>query len=788
MREPVVSPREHEVLSALADRLTNAEIADRLFISVRTVENHVSALLRKLDAKNRRALAEIARQPRGAVDTEIRRLPATRGRLVGREEELAKVAAALETSRWVTIVGPAGVGKTRLALEAAGCFADDASVVFVDLTATRDDSTALSALLGAALVGDEPRSSWQAAFSRRFGTRSTLVVIDNCEHVVEVAADLAVGLMDVGPTLRVLATSREPFAVAAERVVLLTPLPIPNEGATTDSLYSNPSVELFIDRAAALGQDVVVDETTGPYLGSICRRLDGIPLALELAAAQLPALSPKQIDDRLSDRFALLRGPFGARSPRHATLETALAWSYDLLDVHERALMDRLAVFRGTFALEAVEEVATGPPIAAADVVVLLVRLVRKSLVVAEQVGADKRYRLLETMREFGWQRLTDAGELSQWRERHRQWIFGLMRAASEGLSCGVVPTWLDYLDVELDNIEVALGWSMSSPERAAEAMPVIRGLERYWMARGVRRAHGVRWSTAAAERATGLPVVARVEALLGATLLVMWSDLSAARALTDMAKRLAGPAGDPVAMGYAALADAWVHLFAGPTEDVARLAATAGDLIQEDDPVHPWAAVATATLHGYDGDHARAGSQIAEIGKAFLGNDDRHLYGAWLSWSADFLVAGGELASARMQLDASLREAQVADCASCESQALASLALLEDDAANRLRTGRSALRLARDIGEPWGVFCALEVVVGALAAGGWPEDAALLAGATRAARAQSGLVSILPGRAAALTDGEARALAELGTSAFDELARDGARLDLPSAVVHALG
>jgi predicted ATPase/DNA-binding CsgD family transcriptional regulator len=779
-----VSAREAEVLDALGDRLTNNEIAERLVVSVRTVETHVSALLRKFGVDNRRELAAIAATRRRTAETTARRLPSTRNLFVGRTDEVAVVTRLLATERLVTLVGPAGVGKTRLAIEAARQVEPDA--VFVDLTPSATGRV-LPTVASAVGAGSDQGRSLAAALTDRLAASSGLLVLDNCEHVVAEAAEVVTQLLDQVSELRILATSREPLAIGGERAVALAPLPVPTGDENVEDVAANPAVQLFLDRARAADAGFAGEVSSAATIASICRQLDGIPLAIELGAAQIAALTPQQIDVRLADRFRLLRAP-ARQNERHAAMETAIAWSYELLDPRERAVLDRLAVFRGAFTLEAAEVVAADPPVVSADVLELLVRLVRRSLVVAERTGDVRTYRLLETTREYSWQRLASAGELVARRDRHRDWIFGRMREAAEGLSCSVVPAWLDALDDELPNIEAALEWSMTTPEGAAEALPVIRSLERYWLARGVRRAHGVRWSAAAAHRATGLPVADRVESLLGAVLLMIWSDIRGARTLADEAAKLADASPDPRARGYAALAQAWVALLSGSADEAAAFAAVGERLLDDDDPIRLWAGAALSVVHACRGDYPTAAELTNAVAHDFQRSGDHHMYGAWLSFAVDFEVAAGDRTAAREHAEIAIVEARAADCASCEAQAVGSRALLLDAPEQRLAAARDAVRLAYDIAEPWGVFLELEIVVGALADGGALADAALLAGAVHGLRAEAGMPAIVPSRVAALRHGEDVARAGLGDEAFAELVRDGKRLDYASAVAHALG
>ena len=784
-----VSARENEVLDALADRLTNREIAERLVLSIRTVEAHVAALLRKLGAQNRRELAAIAHTRRiGAADAAAGRLPASLTRFVGRESELSELAAAHRANRLLTLVGPAGVGKTRLAVEAARSTEQTAAAVFVDLAARRDLGglwAAVANALGVSEVGGRPL---QWAVRDHLAGRPVLLVLDNCEHVLDASAELVSHLLD-SPDTRVLATSRERLGIPGEQVITLAPLPVPDSEVVTAAGSADlPAVQLLVDRVRSSDAAFRLDDDNAPVIAAICRRLDGMPLALELAAAQIPALTPIQIDTRLRDRFQLLRAPVRASTTRHQALDAAVAWSWDLLEPRERALLDRLSVFRGTFTLDAVEAVAAGTPVGTGATVDLLVALVRKSLVVPQRDGIEHRYRLLETMREFGWRRLQDADELAIWRERHRQWMFAKMREAAEGLSCGVLPTWLDALDADLDNMEAALECSFETAAGAAEALTVIRSLEHYWMARGVRRALGVRWSTMAAERAVDVAPAARVDSLLGAVLLVIWSDLHAAQVLADKAASLAAAHSDLTATGYAALAQAWVRIFRGEFPLAATWVARAQEAIADADPVYPWIPFAQAMTCGHDGRAGDAAAIVRGVAEEFRSRDDPHMFGAALTVAADFEVVAGEVPVAAEHVDIGIEQAEIADCASCLSQAVSSRALLPEDPVSRLESARRSVRLASEIGEVWGVLGGLDVTVGALAASGRLDEAATLAGATRGVRLSTGMAAILPGRAAALARGESLAREGLGERAYETLARDGARFDYAAAVAYALG
>ena len=552
-------------------------------------------------------------------------------------------------------------------------------------------------------------------------------------------------------------------------------------------LDERSAAELFRSRATAV-EPTLGDEDVGTAqaISSICRRLDGIPLALELAAAQVVAFTPQQIDARLTDRFSLLRAPARGRSARHAALETALGWSYDLLTAAERMLVDRLAVFRGRFGVEAVEAVVTDMVIDAAAVAELLARLVRKSLVVAETTGAERRYRLLETVREYGWSRLSAAHELEQWRQRHLDWVFDLMTGAVDDPNRGEQAQRFATLDEELPNIEAALEWSLRAPDHAARALTAVLGIRSYWMAGGIRRGHGLRWLQATAAAATSVSASARVRALLDAVILHTLDDLHAASTLADAARAMAGE--DVLAQAYAALASAFVEVHGGG--DAERAAREAIEMIPVDDELHWWARYMLALDLGQHGHLVEAAAVLREVIDALRGFGDEHHADGTLAYVADLALAVGDIDAARRDAEGALVVARRFGCASCESMALIALALVEhpDDPDERLASGRRALDLAHRIGETWNILAALDLIAAALADAGEFHQAAILGSAATVLRAQSGYAPVLPTRGAELERALRRARASLDHASFTELERDGATLDLESAVALALG
>ncbi|GIH37731.1 SARP family transcriptional regulator [Microbispora corallina] len=422
-------------------------------------------------------------------------LPAQLTPLVGRDADLDRIASLLAGSRLVTLTGPGGTGKTRLAAEAAARRPGD--VFFVELAALGDGADVPHAVLGALglregglpagpgpgrpAVPADPAARLVAALS----ARPALLVLDNCEHVVEDVARLADRLLGACPSLRVLATSREALGITGERLHPVPPLDLPPAGAPVEAALASPAVQLFADRARAVRPDFLLDAGDGDDavvrdVVSVCRALDGLPLAIELAAARMRSLPVGEIASRLGS----LAGPFsvlsrGSRTaqPRHRTLRAVVEWSWDLLDETERTLARRLTVFAGGATLEAAEAVCGLP-----DTDGVLASLVDKSLVEA----VDGRYRMLETIRAFCAGRLAEAGEEKRFRHAHRAYVLDLGRAADPRLRGPEQVEWLRRLNAEHDNLHAAV-------RRAAEDGDVEGGLRLmaatlgYWMLRGLR-------------------------------------------------------------------------------------------------------------------------------------------------------------------------------------------------------------------------------------------------------------------------------------------------------------
>src|SRR6516164_504795 len=364
-------------------------------------------------------------------------LPAELTTFVGRRGELAEVRRLLAGSRLVTLTGVGGVGKTRLALRAAAglarAFRD--GVWLVQLDQLRDQALVAQAVAGALGLQDRAGYAQAAALADYLSARQLLLVLDNCEHLVDAAAKLADLLLRAAAGLRVLATSREALTTDGETVLAVPPLAAPEAGRrlTVAELARFPAAGLFAERAAQVVPGFALNEANMAAVAGICGRLEGLPLAIELAAAQTRVLSPEQIDARLGDRLGLLTRGGRARPARQQTLRASIEWSWELCTRAERLLWARCSVFAGGFELDAAEDICADDRLAAGDVLDLLAALASKSILAVEHGEGVARYRLPETLREYGQERLRESGEDTALRRRHRDWHEQLARRADTG-------------------------------------------------------------------------------------------------------------------------------------------------------------------------------------------------------------------------------------------------------------------------------------------------------------------------------------------------------------------
>ncbi|MDX1658622.1 MAG: BTAD domain-containing putative transcriptional regulator [Nitriliruptorales bacterium] len=408
-------------------------------------------------------------------------LPAALTSFVGRDEEIRAIIGLLVDHRLVTLTGVGGVGKTRLALEIARASIEHHThgVWRVELAPLTDPDAITKTVATALSVPERPDQPLRDTLVAFLRDRDLLLVLDNCEHLLDPAARLVTDLLTGCPELRVLATSREGLGVPGEMLRPLRSLTVPDPDADPDEMGTVASVRLFIDRASEVDPAFALSPGNADAVAGICRQLDGIPLAIELAAARTAALSPHQIADRLGDRFQLLTGGSRTALPRHQTLKAAVDWSYDLLSERERAVLRRLSVFRGGFTLEAAEDVAAGDDVDRTQVLDALSHLVEQSLVTVERGRADARYDLLETIRQYALQRLRADDDTEAVRRRHLGHVVALAEHAEPRFQSPEERRWFDRFDTEYGNVRAAVEFALGVGD-AVSAIRVLGALQRF--------------------------------------------------------------------------------------------------------------------------------------------------------------------------------------------------------------------------------------------------------------------------------------------------------------------
>jgi predicted ATPase/DNA-binding CsgD family transcriptional regulator len=541
------------------------------------------------------------------------RLPAELTSFVGRRRLLAEVKAAFASTRLLTLVGAGGVGKTRLALRAAADLRRTVrhGVWFVDLAGLEDPHLVAKTAITSLGLADQSGQWPTSLLVDHLTSREALLVLDNCEHLLDAVAVLADVVLKETAGARLLATSRQPLGISGERVLQVPPLKLPG-GASSDPAQGfahSEAVALLVARAADAGVDLEDTDVTRRLALDLCRRLDGMPLALELAAVRLRTIGLEELIERLSDRFAVLTGGSRSALPRQQTLKATIDWSHDLLSGPEAALLRRLAVFPSDFGLDAAEAVAAGTGIDAASVLELLSSLIEKSFVARVGTAAGARYRFHETMREYGLLKLRAAGEEAAAVQAFVRFHSGMCRRAEEAAQSIHVVEWLGRMDREADNVRAALAHCLNGPDHAT-GTSMVGSLLWYWTARAT--SEGAYWldlflghregdasalaralfarafvAMAQGDEATAQPVLREAEAraravgdppLLARILAVstgvraMSGDLDGARSQLREARALADGLGDPGADAILALTDGFLALDDTDVETAGRV------------------------------------------------------------------------------------------------------------------------------------------------------------------------------------------------------------------------
>jgi non-specific serine/threonine protein kinase len=674
---------------------------------------------------------------------------------VGRRREIAEVRRLLEGTRLLTLTGPGGAGKTRLAArvaaELAGSFAD--GVRFVELGEVREGSLVPAAVAAALGLRDLSTRGLTGLLADYLAPARLLLVLDNCEQVIDAAALLVHSLLRVAPGLKVLVTSRQPLRVEGEVTVPLPPLTVPPLGASgsAESLAQYESVNLFVERGAAVQPGFSVTSQNASAVAQLCRELEGIPLAIELAAVRLRALTVEQLVARLQDRFRLLSSGSRTAAPRQQTLEATMQWSFDLLSEPERILWRRLAVFVDGFELEAAENVCAGAGLPAVDVLDVLAGLVDRSIVLRQGQAGRPRYRMLETIRQYGRRRLVESGEEPELRKRHLDWFAALGEQAEPAWWGPDQAEWFDRLEAEHGNLRAAFEFCLDQPAQLGKGVVLATRLWLYWHARG-RIGEGRRWLSVllAAGRLRDL---ARSRALsVAAYLALVQGDAAAAFPWLEESLELARRAESSPAIGVTVGLQGWAHMLEG---DLAR----AAELLDQ----------AVALHHSEAVEPMSEGLGVYLRGLVALFQEDDELAAGLFQRGLAFCRARGER---WLQASALL--------------GLGILALRGGRQAEAVRWTRESVRLAQGLDDRWGLALAVEVLAWAAAAQGQAERAARLLGAAGAL--WSAVPASLPGIWSPAHDRYADELRRrLGEARFQAAVGAGARLPRREVVELAL-
>lgn len=562
MAEDTLSQREQEILQRLSTGLSDQQIADELVLSLNTVKWYNRQIYSKLGVSSRtQAIARATGlhvPAGGSAPSPLSRynLPAQTALFVGRNHEIAEITRLLSASRLLTLTGPGGMGKTRLALRVAAqdatAFADGAC--FVDLAPLADHTLVAKAIAGALGVQEYSGEPLLDTLKRALAQRELLLLLDNYEHVIK-AAPLVSELLAAAPRLKALVTSRESLRLVGEQEYPVPPLSLPAaEGVTVERLVASEAGLLFVRRAQMALPRFKPDETTAPVIGRICTRLDGAPLAIELAAARCKLFTPQALLEQLAgtrDGSPLRALSGGSRDgpARLRTMRGSIAWSYDLLDADEKALFARLAVFRGGRSLEAIEAVCgAGLSIDPLDG---LASLVDKSLVQQKEdsVGAP-RFVMLEMIHEYARERLSASGEEEAMRRRHAEYFVAWAERAEPEFRRAGYEQWSRLFELDLGNLRTALEWSLSGGD-VALGVRLAGALSLFWYGNGYH-VEGRRWTQLLLERLDEAPRVYHPKFLISAGHMAFLYDLDAAKPLFLRARDIAREVGDHLQEAWA--------------------------------------------------------------------------------------------------------------------------------------------------------------------------------------------------------------------------------------------
>jgi predicted ATPase/DNA-binding CsgD family transcriptional regulator len=684
-------------------------------------------------------------------------LPAELTSFIGRRHQIQEIKSVLTAARLVTLVGPGGVGKTRLALRTATDLRRGIpdGAWLVEFAGLRDAELVTKAVMTSIGLRDES-SRWPVSRLIEYvASKRMLLVLDNCEHLLDACAVLADAVLREAPSLRILATSRQPLGVAGETVVQVGPLSVPDPDGrmAPDRIAQSEAVDLLIERATEAGAAFEVTPDNRAAVVELTRRLDGIPLAIELASVRLRTLGLDQLVERLNDRFQLLVGGSRTAPVRHQTLEATIAWSHDLLGQDDRAVLRRLSVFPGSFSLEAAETVGQAGTAAPAGVIDVLTSLVERSFVVREGTSGRARYRLHETMREFALVRLREADEEAAARGAHLSFFSGLCRSTEfdiAGADAASTLAALDELDLEADNLRAALRHCLADPDGVDLGLTMAAGLGQYWRNRAVTE--GAYWIDALLARPGGDDVIRSRALSTKISLAVVQGDHAAGLEGVAEATAITRRLKDDALVVRILANQAALEVIAGDLSAARVTAADATALAARlgDDMSFIAAAQSEAFIAFLDGDFVR----MRDVGLAAAARSRQH----------------NEL----FMLSTHLTSAGVGALMLGE-HAVAEAALIE------------ALHASLVIDDRPGLVLRMQVLASSAAMAGQAQRAAGLLGASEMLRLRIG-AQISPFTSPLVEKAQEQARAVLGEDRYNKAFEGGAHLDREGAVGLALG
>ena len=720
-------------------------------------------------------------------------LPQQSTTFVGRDRELRELKAQLAKVRLVTLLGMGGLGKTRLSLQVAAetqhLYPD--GVWFVDLSPIRDPALVVGETAQVLGVRDEPDRPLIQTLGAYLKTRRVLIVLDNCEHLTQAAADLAHALLKSAPDLRILASSREVLRVPGELGYPVLPLPVPDRGAGLQALQDSPAVRLFVERAQMHKPNFALGERDAPAVAELIARLEGIPLALELAAARVRSLSVGDINVRLRDRYKVLTGGARTLQQRQQTLRALVDWSYDLLNPREQTTLQRLGIFVGGFDLPAAEQICGGDPIDPMEVMDLLASLVEKSLATMEDGEHGTRYRMLETIREYAFEKLDLAGEREAVAARHCDFFFDFSKQGRDGLKGAEQAAWIERLETDLDNLRSAIALALAGAVDPFVAVKMAVALQGFWILRGyATEGRGVIRAALALPAVAGSDMARAWALYVGACLAFSQGDHNEAGEMLESCLELRRRLGEPQSIAATLSTLSQVRLYRGDVAGAAdcerealQIFKSVGDRVGEAIGLQHLAKCATAV-----GDDPQARGELAEALRIVEKIGYREIEVECHQMLGELDFDAGDFIQARGRFDKSL--AICRDAADKHGEAnslrwLGKVDLAENDLPAARPRLRDALRAFESFEMRDELFSCLEDHAHLAQAGGDRESAARLASAVDRLRQRAAL-GRLPRHQQRWQAWFTALQGELGAEAFDGARRSSEDWDLGETVRHA--